>query len=82
MSFSPELCCLYLDWFYFVCIYLLGKGGYVFGSIGLSICLFICLWTKNYEWIGMKFYGGALGSTVKKWLNFGGDLGMLRWVNE
>ena len=23
--------------------YLLGKGGYVFGSVGLSVCLFVCL---------------------------------------
>ena len=25
--------------------YLLGKGGYVFGSIGLFVCLSVCLWT-------------------------------------
>ena len=25
--------------------YLFGKGGYVFGSVGLSVCLFVCLWT-------------------------------------
>ena len=30
----------------------------------------------------MKFYGGVLGSTMKNWLNFGGDMGILRWVNE
>ena len=30
----------------------------------------------------MKFYGGVMGSTKKNWLNFGGDLGILRWVNE
>ena len=30
----------------------------------------------------MKFYGGVLGSTMKNWLNFGGNLGILRWVNE
>ena len=23
--------------------YLLGKGGYVFGRVGLSVCLFVCL---------------------------------------
>ena len=23
--------------------YLLGQGGYVFGSVGLSVCLFVCL---------------------------------------
>ena len=30
----------------------------------------------------MKFYGGVLGSTMTNWLNFGDDLGILRWVNE
>ena len=25
--------------------YLLGKGGYVFGSVGLFVCLSVCLWT-------------------------------------
>ena len=68
--------------------YLLGKGGYVFGSVGLFVCLPVCLsvcgqhYSKGYERIGMKFYGGVLGSTMKNWLNFGGDLGILRWVNE
>ena len=53
--------------------YLLGKGDYFFGnSVGLSVCLFICLfvcghYSKSYEQIGMKFYGGVLRSrpTVK-----------------
>ena len=66
--------------------YLLGKRGYVFGSIGLSVCLFVCScgqhYSKSYERIGMKLYGGVLGSRMKNWLNFGGDLGILRWVNE
>ena len=64
--------------------YLLGKGGYVFGSIGLSVCLSVYgqHYSKCYERIGMKFYGGVLGSTMKIWLNFGGDLGIPRWVNE
>ena len=64
---------------------LLGKGGYVFGSVGLSVCLVVCLlsacgqhYSKSYELIGMKFYGGVLGSTMKNSLNFGGDLGILR----
>ena len=35
-------------------------------------------YSKSYERIGMKFYGGVLGSTMKNWLNFGGDLGILR----
>ena len=30
----------------------------------------------------MKFYGQVLSSTSKNWLNFGGDLGIVRWVNE
>ena len=68
--------------------YLLGKGGYVFGSVGLFACLSVCLsvcgqhYSKGYERIGMKFYGGVLGSTMTNWLNFGGNLGILRWVNE
>ena len=30
----------------------------------------------------MKFFVEVLGGTMKNWLNFGGDLGLLRWVNE
>ena len=47
--------------------YLLGKGGYVFGSVGLSVCLFVCEqhYSKSYERIGMKFYGQVLSSTSK-----------------
>ena len=60
--------------------YLLGKGGYVFGSVGLFVCG--QHYSNSYEWIGMKFYGEVLGSTVKNWLNFGGDLSILRWANE
>ena len=30
----------------------------------------------------MKFYEGVPGGKMNKWLNFGGDLGLLRWVNE
>ena len=30
----------------------------------------------------MKFYGRVLSNTRKNWLNFGGDLGIVRWVNE
>ena len=35
------------------------------------VCLFVCLfvcgqhYSKRYEWIGMKFHGGVLGSTMK-----------------
>ena len=41
---------------------LLQKGGYVFGSFGLSVCLFVVCgqhYSKCYERIGMKFYGGG-----------------------
>ena len=27
--------------------YLLGKGGYVFGSVGLSVCQSVCLFVDN-----------------------------------
>ena len=30
----------------------------------------------------MKVYEEVLGSTMKNWLNFGGNLGILRWVDE
>ena len=52
------------------------------------VCVFVCLfvcgqhYSKSYERIRLKFYGGVLGSTMKNWLNFGGDPGLLRWVNE
>ena len=46
----------------------------------------VCLWKtvlkKSYKRIGMKFYVWVLGSTMKNWLNCGGDLGILRWVKE
>ena len=52
--------------------------------VSLSVCLFVCgqHYSKSYERIGMKFYGGVQSSTRKNWLNFGGDLGIVRWVNE
>ena len=47
------------------------------------VCLFVCLsvcghCSKSYKRIGMTFYGGVLGSTMKNRLNFGGDLSILR----
>ena len=47
------------------------QRGYVFGSVGLFVCLSVCLSvcgqhkSKRYERIGMKFYGGVLGNTMK-----------------
>ena len=39
----------------------LAKGGYVFGSVGLSVCVSVCgqHYPKSYELFGMKFYGGV-----------------------
>ena len=44
--------------------YLLGNGGYVFGSVGLSVCLSVCgqHYSKRYERIEVKCYGGVPGS--------------------
>ena len=46
----------------------------------LSVCLSVCgqNYSKSYERIGMKVYGGVPGNTMKNWLHFGGDLGILR----
>ena len=43
--------------------YLLGKGGYVFGGVGLSVCLSVCgqHYSKSYEQTGMKFLGQSPG---------------------
>ena len=37
----------------------LGKGGYVFGRVGLFVCLSVCLWTllKGYERIRILWRG-------------------------
>ena len=48
---------------------------------------FVCLFVDNItqkvmNGLGWNFMGGVLGSTVKNWWNFGGDLGILRWENE
>ena len=50
----------------------------------LLVCLFVGgqHYSKSSERIGMKFYGGVMSSTMKNGLNFGGDLGILRGVNE
>ena len=52
--------------------------------VSLSVCLFVCgqHYSKSYERIGMTLYGRVLSSTRTNWLNFGGDLGIVRWVNE
>ena len=36
-------------------------------SVYLSVCLFVCgqYYSQGYKWIGLKFYGGVLGSTIK-----------------
>ena len=37
------------------------------------VCLSVCEqhYSKSYEPIVMKFYGGTQGGTMKNWLNFG-----------
>ena len=44
-------------------IYNIQSGDYVFGSVSLSLCLLICLcqqhYSKSYEGIAMKCYGGV-----------------------
>ena len=53
--------------------YYLRQGGYVFGSIGLFVCLCVCLqenW-KSYEQILIKFAGDVRGGIRNKWLDFG-----------
>ena len=50
--------------------------------------LFVCLsgceqhYSKRDEWIVMKFYVRVQGGTMLNWLNFGGNLDLLTWVNE
>ena len=62
--------------------YLLGKGGYVFGSVGLFVCLFVSNITQpvnRLKWNVME------GSKVVQWRSaelFGGNLYLLRRVNE
>ena len=51
------------------------------------VCLFVCLFVYNItqkvmNGLGWNFSGRVLRSTVKNWLNFGGDLGIVRWENE
>ena len=72
----------------FVITSLVKEVMFLVALVSLSVCLFVCLfvcgqhYSKSYEPIGMKFYGRVLSSTRKNWLNFGGDLGIVRWVNE
>ena len=43
------------------------EGMFLVVLVCLSVCLFVCgqHYSKSYEWIGMKFYEGVLGSTMK-----------------
>ena len=51
------------------------------------VCLSVCLSVNNItqkvmNGLGWNFMDGSCSSTSKNWLNFGGDLGIVRWVNE
>ena len=87
--FNELLSCwrLILGWnslFNWIVISLAKEVMFLVALVSLSVCLFVCgqHYSKSYERIGMKFYGRVLSSTWKNWLNFGGDLGIVRWVNE
>ena len=53
---------------------------FLIALVCLSVCLSVCgqYHSQSYKRIGMKFNGGVLGSTMKNWSDFGGDLGILR----
>ena len=62
--------------------YLLGKGGYVLGSVCLFACLSCCLFVflsvsnitqRVMNGLHWKFYGVVWGGKRNKWLNFGCD---------
>ena len=59
--------------------YLLGKGGYVFGGVGLSVCLFVCLWTTLLKklWTDWDEIFRA-GSWVVQWRT--DDIVVVIWV--
>ena len=38
-----------LDFHQVLSYYLLVNGGFVFGNVGLSVCLFVCLWKTLLE---------------------------------
>ena len=49
----------------------LQQGGYVFGSVGLSV--YWQYYSKTYEWMSMKFSGKIEDGTINKPLNFGSN---------
>ena len=60
-----------------------GKEGYVFGNVGLFVCLWATLLKKLWTDCSGIVWRGPCG-TVKNsyWLNFGGNMDPLTWVNE
>ena len=46
LSYHPSS--ITIEYVFFLYLYLLDKGGYVFGSIGLSVCLWTTF-SKRYE---------------------------------
>jgi len=51
------------------------EGGYVFGSVCLSVCLSVSPldYSQTCERILTKFFGGVGHGSRTKWYNFGGD---------
>ena len=79
------ICIVMHVWFFFFDLNNVGLSNlmYVFGSVGLFVCP-VCLSVGNITqslWT-MESYRGVQGGKRKNWLNFGGDLDLLRWVNE
>ena len=48
--------------------------------LGVSVCLSVCLWATLLEKFQTNYDWRVRGGNINKWLNCGGDLGLLRWV--
>ena len=55
----------------------LAKGSYVFRRVSLSVCVSVSNFTQK---VSTNYDGSVRGGNINKWLNCGGDLGLLRWV--
>ena len=64
-----------IDWLIYLFITSAEEGGYVFSSVCLSVCLYVCPsdYSQTCERILTKFFGGVGHGARTKWYNFGGD---------